>query len=36
MDCIAAENIAKVLHGEIPEYVVNMEVLSSQKLRMKA
>jgi len=36
MDCIAAENIAKVLHGEIPEYVVNREVLFSQKLRMKA
>jgi len=35
MDCIAAENIAKVLRGEIPEYVVNREVLSSQKLRMK-
>jgi D-3-phosphoglycerate dehydrogenase len=35
MDCIAAENIVKVLRGEIPEYVVNREVLSSEKLRMK-
>jgi len=35
MDCIAAENIAKVLRGEIPDYVVNREVLSSQKLRMR-
>jgi D-3-phosphoglycerate dehydrogenase / 2-oxoglutarate reductase len=36
MDRIAAENIVKGLHGEIPEYVVNREVLSSQKLRLKA
>jgi phosphoglycerate dehydrogenase-like enzyme len=36
MDCIAAENIVKALHAEIPEYVVNREVLSSQKLRLKA
>jgi len=36
MDCIAAENIVKVLHAETPEYVVNREVLSSQNLRMKA
>jgi D-3-phosphoglycerate dehydrogenase len=35
MDCIAAENIVKVLRGEIPEYIVNREVLSSEKLRMK-
>jgi D-3-phosphoglycerate dehydrogenase len=36
MDRIAAENIVKALHAEIPEYVVNREVLSSQKLRLKA
>jgi phosphoglycerate dehydrogenase-like enzyme len=36
MDCMAAENIVKVLHGETPEHVVNREVLSSQSLRMKA
>jgi D-3-phosphoglycerate dehydrogenase len=36
MDCMAAENIVKAFHAEIPEHVVNREVLSSQKLRLKA
>jgi D-3-phosphoglycerate dehydrogenase len=36
MDRVAAENIVKAFHAEIPEYVVNKEVLSSQKLRLRA
>jgi len=35
MDYVAAENITKVLHGQIPEYVVNREVLSRRNLRMR-
>jgi D-3-phosphoglycerate dehydrogenase len=35
MDLIAAENIAKVLQGEIPENVVNKEVLSKNNLRVR-
>jgi len=35
MDLIVAENIAKVLQGEIPENIVNKEVLSKQNLRMR-
>ncbi len=35
MDLLAAENIVKALHGEIPEFVVNKEVLKSHSLRLK-
>jgi D-3-phosphoglycerate dehydrogenase len=35
MDYVAAENITKVLHGQIPDFVVNREVLSRRNLRMK-
>jgi len=35
MDITAAENILKALKGQIPEHVVNKEVLSSPNLRIK-
>ncbi|MEM2902367.1 MAG: phosphoglycerate dehydrogenase [Candidatus Bathyarchaeia archaeon] len=36
MDTLAAENIVKALKGQIPEHVVNKEVLSRGNLRIKA
>lgn len=35
MDYTAANNVTKALHGEIPDYVVNKEVLSRRNLRMR-
>jgi D-3-phosphoglycerate dehydrogenase len=36
MDITAAENILKALKGQIPEHVVNKEVLSRGNLRIRA
>lgn len=36
MDLISAENIVKVLHGQKPEFVANMEVFYRNNLRMKS
>ena len=35
MDLISAENIVKVFHGQLPDFVVNREVLSRSNLRLQ-
>lgn len=35
LDCVAAENIVKVLNGRVPDNVVNRRVLSAKNLRIK-